>query len=242
MKGTENMGNKEIRLLRAEEIEVRVGAIYDKGITLLLYKDARVDMNILDEVFGYDGWTREHIMFGDSMLCEVKVRSRETGEWISKMDIGSPSFAEPLKGAASDSFKRACVNIGIGRELYTAPFIWLARDKVNIKQEKGKEMVKDSFSVQSIEYDDEKRSITGLVIVNQKGDVVFNHMSRKRAERKQTGLSARQTSLIMKELNRTGIAAASVCRKYNLEKISDMSPALWDKAMESLEKQPDRAA
>lgn len=236
------MGNKEIRLLRAEEIEVRVGAIYDKGITLLLYKDARVDMNILDEVFGYDGWTREHIMFGDSMFCEVKVRSRETGEWISKMDIGSPSFAEPLKGAASDSFKRACVNIGIGRELYTAPFIWLARDKVNIKQEKGKEMVKDSFSVQSIEYNEEKRSITGLVIVNQKGDAVFNHMSRKREERKQKGLSARQTSLIMKELNRTGIAAASVCRKYNLEKISDMPPALWDKAMESLEKQPDRAA
>lgn len=236
------MGNKEIRLLRAEEIEVRVGAIYDKGITLLLYKDARVDMNILDEVFGYDGWTREHIMFGDSMFCEVKVRSRETGEWISKMDIGSPSFAEPLKGAASDSFKRACVNIGIGRELYTAPFIWLARDKVNIKQEKGKEMVKDSFSVQSIEYNEEKRSITGLVIVNQKGDAVFNHTSRKREERKQKGLSARQTSLIMKELNRTGIAAASVCRKYNLEKISDMPPALWDKAMESLEKQPDRAA
>lgn len=237
------MGNKEIRFLKAEEIEVRVGAIYDKGITLLLYKDARVDMNILDEVFGYDGWTRGHIMLGDSMLCEVKVRSRETGEWISKMDIGSPSFAEPLKGTASDSFKRACVNIGIGRELYTAPFIWLTKDKVNIKQEKGKEVVKDSFSVQSIEYDEEKRSITGLVIVNQKGDVVFSHISRKRAERKQEkGLSARETTLILKELNRTGIAAASVCRKYNLEKISDMSPALWDKVMKSLEKEPDRVA
>lgn len=237
------MGNKEIRLLRAEEIEVRVGAIYDKGITLLLYKDARVDMNILDEVFGYDGWARGHIMFGDSMFCEVKVRSRETGEWVGKMDIGSPSFAEPLKGAASDSFKRACVNIGIGRELYTAPFIWLEKDKVNIKQEKGKEVVKDSFSVQSIEYNEKKRSIIGLVIVNQKGNVVFSYMSRKREERKQEkGLSARQTTLILRELNRTGISAASVCRKYNLEKISDMPPALWDKAMESLEKQPDRAA
>lgn len=232
----------EIRLLRADEIEVRVGAVYDSGITLLLYKDARVDMHILDEVFGYDNWARKHIVFGDSIFCEVKIRNKETGEWIGKMDIGTPSYAEPLKGAASDSFKRACVNIGIGRELYTAPFIWIPIEKVTIKNENGKKVVKTRFSVQSIAYD-EKRSITGLVIVNQDGNAVYNFISRKADGRKKiTGLTAEQTVAIMTELKRTGISVNNVCNKYGLEKISDMPVSLWDKAMKSLEKQPDKTA
>ena len=46
------------RNLNPEEIECRVGAIMEQGITLLLYKNARVDQTILDEVFGICGWAK----------------------------------------------------------------------------------------------------------------------------------------------------------------------------------------
>lgn len=112
------------RDLRADEIECRVGVVKEgEGISLLLYKDARCDMNILDETVGALGWKREHSR--DNANCTVSIKSAYTGEWISKEDTGTESKTEAEKGLASDSFKRACFNWGIGRELYTAPFIWI---------------------------------------------------------------------------------------------------------------------
>ena len=237
------MKEKKIRLLRADEIDVRVGAIYEKGITLLLYKDARVDMNILDETFGPMNWKRKHMMYGDVMFCEVMIREEESGRWVSKMDVGTPSFSEPLKGAASDAFKRACTNLGIGRELYTAPFIWIPIDKVTIKEERGKKSVKDSFHVQSIHYEEEKRCIDGIVIVNQNGQVVFQRMNLEPATKAiSIGLNEAQTAMLLAELKRTGFSLASVLKKHNLTKISDMSPQLWEHAMEALKDTPDKAA
>ena len=237
------MKEKKIRLLRADEIDVRVGAIYEKGITLLLYKDARVDMNILDETFGPMNWKRKHVMYDDVMFCEVMIREEESGRWVSKMDVGTPSFSEPLKGAASDAFKRACTNLGIGRELYTAPFIWIPIDKVTIKEERGKKSVKDSFHVQSIHYEEEKRCIDGIVIVNQNGQVVFQRMNLEPAPKAiSIGLNEAQTAMLLAELKRTGFSLASVLKKHNLTKISDMSPQLWENAMEALRKAPKRAA
>lgn len=237
------MDRKDIRLLRADEIDVRVGAIYDKGITLLLYKDARVDMNILDETFGAMNWKRKHLMYGDVMFCEVSVRDEESGRWIGKMDVGAPSFSEAIKGAASDAFKRACTNIGIGRELYTAPFIWVPISKVTLKEERGKKVVKDQFQVQSICYDEEKRCIEGLVVVNQNGQVVFQRMNLEAAPKPlHIGLSEEQTSMLLNELRRTGLSISSVLKKHNLQKISDMSPQLWVNAMAALKDTPDCAA
>lgn len=109
------------RKLRADEIEVRVGSVMDGAATLLLYKDARCDMNILDETVGAMYWKREHSR--DNANCTVSIYCRELGEWVSKEDTGTESFTEREKGLASDSFKRACVNWGIGRELYTSPRI-----------------------------------------------------------------------------------------------------------------------
>lgn len=237
------MENKKIRLLRADEIDVRVGAIYEKGITLLLYKDARVDMNILDETFGPMNWKRKHVMYGDVMFCEVMIREEESGRWVSKMDVGTPSFSEPLKGAASDAFKRACTNLGIGRELYTAPFIWIPIDKVTIKDERGKKSVKDSFHVQSIHYEEEKRCIDGIVIVNQNRQVVFQRMNLEPVPKATSiGLNEAQSAMLIAELKRTGFSLASVLKKHNLTKISDMSPQLWKHAMEALKDTPDKAA
>ena len=107
------------RLLNADEIEARVATVNEYGVTLLLYKDARCDMRILDETVGAFNWRRMHTR--DNANCTVLIKNTETGEWIGKEDTGTESNTEAQKGLASDSFKRACFNWGIGRELYTAP-------------------------------------------------------------------------------------------------------------------------
>ncbi len=118
-----------VRLLNADEIECRVSYINEKGVSLLLYKDARVDQKILDETFGAFGWKRSHQCIDGNLYCTVEVFDREAGVWVSKQDVGTTGFAEKEKSQASDSFKRACFNWGIGRELYSAPFIWIPADK-----------------------------------------------------------------------------------------------------------------
>ena len=134
------------RDLQPDEIEVRVGEVYEKGLTLLLYKNARCDMAILDEVMGPMNWQREHYECKGNLFCRVGIRHQD--EWVWKSDAGSPSNFEAEKGEASDAFKRACFNWGIGRELYTAPRIWAPADRVNLKKNaKGKWACYDEFAV-----------------------------------------------------------------------------------------------
>ena len=149
------------RKLRADEIDCRIAQIKrdGSGLSLLLYKDARCDQNILDEVVGPYNWKREHTR--DNRNCIVSLWDAEKGQWISKEDTGTESNTEREKGLASDSFKRACFNWGIGRELYTAPFIWIPADKCHIKDGK----CYDRFTVHGIGYTD--GVITGLEIKNQ---------------------------------------------------------------------------
>lgn len=153
------------RTLNADEIDVRVAQISEKGAQLLLYKDARCDMNILDEAVGAMNWQRTHSR--DNANCVVLIWDEDKREWIGKEDTGTESNTEAQKGLASDSFKRACVNWGIGRELYTAPFIWIPADKVNIRKDErsGKCKTYDKFEVEKIAYD-EKKNIVGLAIRN----------------------------------------------------------------------------
>ena len=126
----------KFRELRADEIECRVSTVKENGCSLLLYKDARCDMNILDEAVGPMNWERKHTR--DNANCTVSIYDSEKQLWISKEDTGIESFSAKEKGLASDSFKRACFNWGIGRELYTAPFIWIPSDKVQISGTKPK--------------------------------------------------------------------------------------------------------
>lgn len=164
------------RLLKANEIEVRVAQINKKGCSLLLYKDARCDMNILDETVGMFNWKREHSR--DNANCTVSLWDGNKNAWVSKEDTGTESNTEKEKGLASDSFKRACFNWGIGRELYTAPFIWVPADKLNIEEKNGKEVTRDKFYVEKIAYDEATRAITGLSIKNQNGVRVFVYAPR----------------------------------------------------------------
>lgn len=249
------MKEKRIRLLRAEEIECRVDSVYENGITLLLYKDARVDQNVLDETFGMYGWKREHTMLGDAMFCTVSIRA-DNGEWIAKQDAGAPSYAEPLKGAASDAFKRACVNVGIGRELYTAPFIWIPSDKVEIKNENGKRKVRERFHVKDICYDEEKRTIIGVEISNSKNKVVFSQgippaAKAKDEITKQKGtkntsknkmISREQEGALRSLMYKKGVTEEMVCRRYIIDRIQDMDELTYERVMYALEISEDRAA
>ena len=167
------------RLLNADDIEARVATVSEKGCTLLLYKDARCDMNILDETVGAMNWTRSHTR--DNANCIVSIWDENKKQWISKEDTGTESFTEKEKGLASDSFKRACFNWGIGRELYTAPFIWISADKVNLSQKNGKYTTYDKFVVEAIRYD-EKRQISALSIKNQSGKRVYIYNPKEKKE------------------------------------------------------------
>ena len=152
----------KFRLLEASEIDVRVATVSENGCSLLLYKDARCDMNILDEKVGAMNWQRQHTR--DNANCVVSIWDDEKKQWISKEDTGTESFTEKEKGLASDSFKRACFNWGIGRELYTAPFIWVNPDCVKIADKNGKKTTYDRFKVEKILYEDGK--IAALSIMN----------------------------------------------------------------------------
>lgn len=167
----------KFRDLRADEIEVRVATVSEKGVSLLLYKNARCDMNILDETVGALNWQRDHKELKGNMYCGIGIYSSDTShcdtaQWIWKWDCGAESYTEKEKGEASDSFKRAGFNWGIGRELYTAPFIWVNASDCKIdKDSRGKFVCKDRFAVTRLEV--ENKTITSLIIVSKSGQVVF---------------------------------------------------------------------
>ena len=170
---------EEIRLLSKEDIEVRVAQTLAGNnkvrVNLLLYKNARVDMKIMDELFTPMGWKRTHKLIGDRLYCCVEVYNPETKEWICKEDVGVESNTEAEKGQASDSFKRACVNWGIGRELYTAPKISIElNENEYTKDQNSRIKVWAYFSVKSIGYDSKTRTITSLEIQDKYGNVRFS--------------------------------------------------------------------
>lgn len=162
-----------IRKLYASEIECRVAQCGKKGdgawCSILLYKDARVDMRILDEVYGPMNWKRKHDLIGDRLYCTISIYDPEKKEWIEKQDVGTESFTEKEKGQASDSFKRAGFNVGIGRELYTAPKIFINLDKGEWKENNGKVVPTISLDVKEIHYDG-GGNICSLVLVDNKGN------------------------------------------------------------------------
>ena len=215
------------RLLRADEIDCRVAQIKENGLSLLLYKDARCDMNILDETVGAFNWQREHSR--ENANCKVGIWDAEKQQWIWKEDTGTESYTEAEKGLASDSFKRACFNWGIGRELYTAPFIWIGSDKCKITGKDGKFKCFDKFSVRDISYND-NREINGLVIVSN-GREVFTWGTYKNAstskrtapEKEQDLINEVQLKDVFAKLIEMGATTDGLCRKYNLREVEHMT-------------------
>lgn len=165
-----------MRLLKANEIEVKVKQVKENGCVALLYKTARVDMDLLDEEFGPENWQCAYEEIKGNLYCKIGVLAIGRDDWVWKQDCGIESREDDegnqKKGEASDAFKRAGFKWGIGRELYTAPFIWISSDVIKIDNRGGKFYTNEKFSVKKIEYN-ENREIIALEIVNSKNRVVY---------------------------------------------------------------------
>ena len=163
----------KFRLLEADEIDCRISICNEYGVGLLLYKNARCDQNILDETVGAMNWQRHHTR--DNANCIVSIWDEDKKQWIEKEDTGTESFAEAEKGLASDSFKRACFNWGIGRELYTAPnmFVFSKDLKTHKQDNKGKWCCKDTFRVTVIEHVDDKLVYVRVLNEKTKREIEF---------------------------------------------------------------------
>lgn len=235
------MEQKSIRLLKANEIECRVSTVSEKGVSLLLYKDARVDQKILDETFGSFGWKRTHQSIDGNLYCTVEIFDQESGTWVAKQDVGTMGYAEKEKSQASDSFKRACFNWGVGRELYTAPFIWVPANKIKLQNKGDKYYCNSYFSVKEIKYNEE-REITGLRIVDETGTVVYEMKEKKEMEKGVTELSDRQMACLKAELRRTGVTVDTVKERYKVDKLESMSEDIYRKVMNALAKTQNQQA
>lgn len=167
-----------IRKLNASEIECRVAQCGKSKngawCSILLYKDARVDMKILDEVYTPLGWQREHTLIGDRLYCTISIWDADKEVWIKKQDVGTESYTEKEKGQASDAFKRAGFNVGIGRELYTAPKIFINLNPGEYKESGDKIYPSIILDVKSIHYDG-NGAISALVLVDSKGAVRYTY-------------------------------------------------------------------
>lgn len=235
---------KEIRLLLADEIECRVATINENGLSLLLFKDARVDQKILDETFSPFGWRRSHQTIDGNLYCTVEIWDEDKEQWVGKQDVGTMSYSEKEKGQASDSFKRACFNWGIGRELYTAPFIWIPAAKVTIQKKGDKFVASDHFAVKEIIYNDRKE-IKAIVIVNSRNAVVFSYDADKKQGLKQKvsgRIKAEQLLALENELKRTGVDIEDVLSRYGLDGLEQMTEDIYLLAMNGLKKTKTKKA
>ena len=181
---------KRFRLLTADEIECRISTCNDKGVSILLYKTARTDADLLDETFGPEFWENDFKLVDGVLYGGIGVDYDKTGErMIWKWDAGTESNTEAEKGRASDAFKRAGFKHGIGRELYSAPFIWIPAEKCKtLKNRNGKWVCYDSFEVTDIGYDSKERinrlcvALKGYPVFTLGGKAKTPESAGKRAE------------------------------------------------------------
>lgn len=239
------------RELKAEEIECRVAQISEnkdktpKGLSLILYKDARCDMNILDETVGPMNWMRDHKELKGNIYCGISIYDSVKQMWVTKWDCGKESNTESEKGESSDSFKRAGFNWGIGRELYTAPFIWVSAESTEISRTpSGKLVCRDKFHVTSIEY--KSGVITQLTIESEKGGEVFNYgkktSSKKEAPKQEVPQEEKRLIPVYEELKRIGYAPNSICKTYKIKSINDMTDEMIQNFLAQARNLPSKEA
>lgn len=217
-----------IRYLTAEEIECRVATISDKGCSLLLYKDARCDQNILDEEYGKMNWQKSYELIDNQLFCRISIWDEVKKMWISKQDVGVESYTEAEKGRASDAQKRACFCWGIGRELYTAPFIWIKAGDVNIADKNGKKTTYDKFSVKAMDVVEGK--ITYLEIYNENLRKVVYTFGKSQSSKsdevsvaEKTKVSATKVSALKKKCVSDGVDPSKICNKCKVGSLEDLT-------------------
>lgn len=224
----------KFRDLKANEINVRIATVKDtdkkKGVSLLLYKDARCDANILDETVGSENWECKFYECKGNLFCSIGIRNPENPmEFIYKDDCGSESYTEKEKGEASDAFKRAGFKWGIGRELYTAPFIWIKDTGCNIKDSK----CFDTFSVKHIKI--ENKRITELVIFNDKTKQdCFSYGMPETEQEKPEGMLKADIERLIKLAESKKVTADKLCKRYKVKSLMDLTPEQYEAAIAGL--------
>jgi len=207
------------RLLKADEIECRIAQVKSNGIALLLYKTARTDANLLDETVGVWDWQNDFKIIDGVLYGGIGIRTQDGYVW--KWDAGTESYTEAEKGRASDAFKRAGFKWGIGRELYSAPFIWIPSDKCKITDGK----CFDKFEVAFIEYD-ANSDISALSIINSKSRVeVYKFEAKDKPTEVFSGedkISASKIKIIQDRCEKDAIPVEFILKKCKIEKIEDM--------------------
>ncbi len=218
----------ENTLLQANEISCRVQQISEKGLSLLLYVTSRDGQKRLDDKYGSLGWQDKYEVIDGDLYCIISAWDDEKKMWISKEDVGTASYTAKEKGRASDAFKRACVKHGIGRELYTAPFIWIDSKSCNIKVDgNGKATTRDKFAVNLITYTSDHK-IDELEIVNQNMDIVFKKYSTQK-------IDDIKYQVLLKKLDEAKVSMDDIVELFHVNTLQEMDIDQWNKCMRKLE-------
>ena len=219
----------EFRLLRPDEIDCRISQCNQYGVGLLLYKDARCDQNILDETVGAMNWMRHHSR--DNANCIVSIWDEGKKQWIEKEDTGTESFTEAEKGLASDSFKRACFNWGIGRELYTAPNMFVFKKDLKTLEEsewqgKKKYTCKDSFVVKDVQYIDKKIVYVKILNVKTNGEIEFGTPADAMAAQNQIEnqkITEVKVKALQARCEEEGVEVSTILKLYKVNTLADLT-------------------
>ena len=170
-----------MRSLKPDEIEVRIGTVGQEGVTMLLYKNARVDRQMLDETFGQTNWQCRYSEHKGNLFCSIGVYDPDKKEWVWKEDCGTESQTEKEKGEASDAFKRAGFRWGIGIELYSSPSIFLQVKTEPDPYNKGKYKMVNKYELNGI-YVSEIKTVKGKIqtlSLAMNGTIVWSTDRRK---------------------------------------------------------------
>lgn len=223
----------KFRELRPDEIELRVGTCTSKGFSLLLYKTARTDSNILDEVVGCMNWQSDYKVVNDNLYCSIGIYDDDKKEWVYKWDCGTESYTEKEKGEASDSFKRAGFKWGIGRELYTSPFIWIMG---NVEENKLTGKYQPSIKIQEIKVKEieYKNNRISKLILERRGSIIFEWNERIKEENNLISLEhlAELGSMIIK----TDTDVEKLLQTYKVKDTRELTEKQYENAMKILEK------
>lgn len=204
--------------LVADQIECRVGQTSEKGFSLLLYKTARVDADILDQVVGQFNWQKRYYEVRGLVICSIGIYFADRKEWVWKDDTGSAGSIEEEKSICSDAQKRSAFCWGIGRELYSSPFIWVSKDTGFTQR--------DRFDVKEIAYDQNGKISKLLIVETKTGGVAYSYGCKEKVA---------QTSQKAPKIANGGITAEQ--KKQIADYLATLPQERLDKVVNFLKKQ-----